>query len=304
MSKQVQNFIDDARRFQRCSDHDLAISSLQLAQQEDHHKEHEIEIQKLFSLSYRKIGNYNMALLHINNAINQNAKRNNDKQAQNEHAICLMNKGIIYEESKRYDNALDCYISAVDTFISLHKNNPEEHGLIINALLTLGLFYYKRGNFESAKDTLESALTYFGEGRKNDRRYLAIGMHCIAFEHGTTNSYSTGANSVDHVHLHILPFSRPVWNEIITNIPATTVNTVESYNDLFEVWKKNIPDTYLLFQDLDQKLYYISDSSYMPSQLFRKCLAPYLGANYWDWRSESYSNNILETISLFKGIIE
>lgn len=73
MSKQVQNFIDDARRFQRCSDHDLAISSLQLAQQEDHHKEHEIEIQKLFSLSYRKIGNYNMALLHINNAINQNA---------------------------------------------------------------------------------------------------------------------------------------------------------------------------------------------------------------------------------------
>ena len=164
MSKQVQNFIDDARRFQRCSDHDLAISSLQLAQQEDHHKEHEIEIQKLFSLSYRKIGNYNMALLHINNAINQ--------------------------------------------------------------------------------------------------------------------------------------------NEIITNIPATTVNTVESYNDLFEVWKKNIPDTYLLFQDLDQKLYYISDSSYMPSQLFRKCLAPYLGANYWDWRSESYSNNILETISLFKGIIE
>lgn len=108
MSKQVQNFIDDARRFQRCSDHDLAISSLQLAQQEDHHKEHEIEIQKLFSLSYRKIGNYNMALLHINNAINQNAKRNNDKQAQNEHAICLMNKGIIYEESKRYDNALDC----------------------------------------------------------------------------------------------------------------------------------------------------------------------------------------------------
>ena len=109
MSKQVQNFIDDARRFQRCSDHDLAISSLQLAQQEDHHKEHEIEIQKLFSLSYRKIGNYNMALLHINNAINQNAKRNNDKQAQNEHAICLMNKGIIYEESKRYS----CFVVGV-----------------------------------------------------------------------------------------------------------------------------------------------------------------------------------------------
>ena len=50
--------------------------------------------------------------------------------------------------------------------------------------------------------------------------------------------------------------------------------------------------------------HYYTLTSYMPSQLFRKCLAPYLGANYWDWRSESYSNNILETISLFKGIIE
>lgn len=43
-----------------------------------------------------------------------------------------------------------------------------------------------------------------------DFLFKKLGMHCIAFEHGTTNSYSTGANSVDHVHLHILPFSRPV----------------------------------------------------------------------------------------------
>lgn len=174
MSKQVQNYINDARRFQRCGDHEFAISSLQLAQQEDHFKEHEIEIQKLFSLSYRKIENYNMALLHINNAINRNAKHNNSTQVQNEHAVCLMNKGIIYEECKRYDNALDCYISAVDTFISLHKDNPEEYGLIINALLTLGLFYYNRNNLEKAKATLESALPYFGNEKENDRRYLAI----------------------------------------------------------------------------------------------------------------------------------
>lgn len=174
MAQQAQNHIDDARRFQRCADHELAISSLQLAQQEDHRKEHEIEIQKLFSLSYRKIGNYNMALLHINNAIRRNAKQKNCKQTQNEHAVCLMNKGIIYEESKRYDNALDCYLSAVDTFIFLHKDNPDEYGLIINALLTLGLFYYNRNDFKNAKNTLESALLYFGKGKENDRRYIAI----------------------------------------------------------------------------------------------------------------------------------
>lgn len=174
MSNQVRNYIDDARKFQKCGDHEFAISSLQLAQQEDRLKEHEIEIQKLFSLSYRKMGNYNMALLHINNAINRNIKRNNSMQLQNEHAVCLMNKGIIYEECKRYNDALNCYIPAVDAFISLHKDNPDEHGLIINALLTLGLFYYKQGSFEKTKDTLNSALTYFHEGKENDRRYVAI----------------------------------------------------------------------------------------------------------------------------------
>lgn len=29
-----------------------------------------------------------------------------------------MNKGIIYEECSRYDNALDCYLNAVNTFIN------------------------------------------------------------------------------------------------------------------------------------------------------------------------------------------
>ena len=37
----------------------------------------------------------------------------------------------------------------------------------------------------------------------------------------------------------------------------------------------------------------------MPSQLFRKCLAPYVGADHWDWRCECYSDNITQTIELF-----
>lgn len=174
MSNQAQIHIDDARQFQKYGDHESALSSLQLAQQADRLKEHEVEIQKLISFNYRKIGDFNMALLHINNAINQNAKYNNSKQNQNEHAVCLMNKGIIYEEHNRYDNALDCYLPAVELFISLHKANPDEYGIIINALLTLGLFYYKRSDYAKAKDTLELALSYFGEEKENDRRYLAI----------------------------------------------------------------------------------------------------------------------------------
>lgn len=174
MVKLVQTYIDDARRFQRCGDHEFAIASLQLARQEDRRNEYEVEIQKLLSLSYRKMGNYDMALLHINNAINQNAKMNNSIRLRDEYAVCLMNKGIIYEECKRDDNALNCYIPAVNEFISLHKDNLDKHGLIINALLTLGLFYYKRGNFKKSREVLELALTYFHDGKESDRRYIAI----------------------------------------------------------------------------------------------------------------------------------
>lgn len=129
--------------------------------------------------------------------------------------------------------------------------------------------------------------------------YKNLGMRCIAFEHGTANVDSKGANSVDHVHVHILPFSQPVWHNIALDVPKMHFDVVNSYQDLYSGWKEVLPNSYLLFQDLDQKIYYVSDASNMPSQLFRKCLAPYLGAKNWDWHNESYSDNIIQTIDLF-----
>lgn len=132
-----------------------------------------------------------------------------------------------------------------------------------------------------------------------DILYDKLGMRCIAFEHGTVNADSKGANSVDHVHVHILPFSQPVWQDIALDIPQMHFDVVNSYQDLYSGWEEVLPNSYLLFQDLDQKIYYVSDASNMPSQLFRKCLAPYVGADHWDWRCECYSDNITQTIELF-----
>ena len=129
--------------------------------------------------------------------------------------------------------------------------------------------------------------------------FKRLGMRCIAFEHGTVNTFNKGANSVDHVHIHILPFTHPIWPNIISDIPETDFESVDSYEKLYARWQNDLPNSYLLFQDLNQRIYYISDASKMPSQLFRKCLAPHLGAAHWDWRSEAYSDNIIQTIELF-----
>lgn len=130
--------------------------------------------------------------------------------------------------------------------------------------------------------------------------FKRLGMRCLAFEHGTVNTFSKGANSVDHVHVHILPFTHPIWLNVISDIPKTDFEIVDSYEELYARWHNDLPNSYLLFQDLNQRIYYISDASKMPSQLFRKCLAPHFGADCWDWRSESYSKNITRTIELFK----
>lgn len=127
-----------------------------------------------------------------------------------------------------------------------------------------------------------------------------LGLHCVTFEHGTPNPLSKGANSVDHVHVHVLPFKRPIWKDIMATMPKTNFEVVDNYENLYTSWQNKSPDSYLLFQDVDQKIYYISDASNMPSQLFRRCLAPHLGMECWDWRSENYSDNIIRTFGLFK----
>lgn len=129
--------------------------------------------------------------------------------------------------------------------------------------------------------------------------YNKFGMRCLVFEHGVTDAVSKGASSVDHVHVHILPFPKPIWQDIAADIPKVHFEVVSGYMELYSSWQKNLPNSYLLFQDTDQSIYYLPDASNMPSQLFRKCLAPYLKADQWDWHNETYLDNITQTIELF-----
>jgi tetratricopeptide (TPR) repeat protein len=85
-----------------------------------------------------------------------------------------MNKGIIFEEQNHYNKALECYLPALDIFIKLFNSEADNYGLIINALLTIGLLYYNQHNYVKSKEYLERSLPYFVENKENDRRYLAI----------------------------------------------------------------------------------------------------------------------------------
>lgn len=125
------------------------------------------------------------------------------------------------------------------------------------------------------------------------------GKRCVCFEHGTTTDTVSGANSIEHVHLHIVPCDAPVWNRIAPSIPGKKIVKLRDYTELREIMKDQFPQAYLTFQDIDGSLYYIPDAIGFPSQLFRRLLAPLLGAEKWNWREEIYERNMLQTIQLF-----
>ncbi len=130
--------------------------------------------------------------------------------------------------------------------------------------------------------------------------YQKLGLKCLVFEHGTTSLAYSGANSVDHVHLHLVPFAGKIWPDISQKYGLTDFVTAASYRELFSLWSQHLPHSYLLFQDTDQTIYYRPDAQGFPSQLFRQCLAPYFQAEQWNWKQEVYPENLLKTIELFR----
>ena len=173
MRYKIETYITEARNFQKYGQYDYAIDSLCKAKDLDHQHEFEAEIQKLLSFNYRKLEDFGQALYHINIAIHINSVENTD-ETKKERAICLMNKGIIYEELKQTDKVLECYLPALKIFTELFDSDPNNHGLIINALMTIGMFYYKQQKYSKVKRYLEKALHYFNSDKESDRRYVAI----------------------------------------------------------------------------------------------------------------------------------
>lgn len=174
MCSNVEIYIEDARNFQKHGQYDLAIASLEKAKELDTKHEFWVEIEKLLSFNYRKLGQYSSALLHINDAIYFAQSKRTETAVNEEYAICLMNKGVIYEAMGKSENAIECYLPAIKILIDLFGASSENFGKIINALLTVGLLYYNKKQYSRAKEFFEQAIPYFGERKETDIRYIKI----------------------------------------------------------------------------------------------------------------------------------
>lgn len=126
---------------------------------------------------------------------------------------------------------------------------------------------------------------------------LVYNSPCIIFEHGSLPNLGKGGASVDHAHLHILPFTYEILEDISEQFK---IQRMESINEIHDPIRHSMP--YLFYQNQKNENYIIIDEK-IPSQYLRRIIANKTNELYrWNWRENYGLDYIKQTIIDFKCI--
>ncbi len=130
---------------------------------------------------------------------------------------------------------------------------------------------------------------------------VKYGFYPIIFEHGASNKEANKSSCcIVHAHIHIVPY--------VINKQQEMVNTLGlcSLSDFSEFYTLGYNKPYVFFMDNQGEMYYKDcQNDVMPSQIIRKWIASDMGQpNDWDWRTNSFDENIETTVSELKSLIK
>lgn len=126
----------------------------------------------------------------------------------------------------------------------------------------------------------------------------------IMFEHGIVDESVTSPNSVNHVHLHFLPYGKGAYDltPVLEKQYQLKVLSFSSIFDLNRIIEEKRIKSYLLYYVSEQ--YHIVDigTEQLPSQFLRKVLYNLEGFedDGWDWKKEPFYDEMLVTYRLMK----
>lgn len=125
--------------------------------------------------------------------------------------------------------------------------------------------------------------------------------NCILFEHGVLTETMIGSNSVDHVHLHILPIELDLYNTFCHE----ETQQFYGFDELKRIALKN-NIAYLFYENQYGKRFYIKDKNgIFPSQFFRRQVAMAVGkSEEWNWRIFPHYEEFLNTYNSLVGKIK
>ena len=138
---------------------------------------------------------------------------------------------------------------------------------------------------------------------------LAYGTDFFMFEHGVVDETVEAPNSVNHVHLHFLPYRKEysIVEDILSEKYQFQEYVFSDIMDLNEMIDKQNIKAYLLYYVFGK--FHMVDISVnkLPSQFLRKVI---YGIEYsteddgWNWRDHFYMENMLITYKTMKETFE
>jgi diadenosine tetraphosphate (Ap4A) HIT family hydrolase len=115
-----------------------------------------------------------------------------------------------------------------------------------------------------------------------------------AFEHGPVEEGTQVGCTVDHAHLHLMPWSSSLVEAAIEDFPELPWRATSS---LAAGLHEAADEAYLLVRDADGRTA-IATSSEIPSQALRRTIAARLGKREeWDWKKNPRRNTVRRTLS-------
>lgn len=130
--------------------------------------------------------------------------------------------------------------------------------------------------------------------------------YAYVFEHGNTKADKISSCCIDHTHIHMLPSSMNIQQEIKKTTKSFMCPT-SSLAECYYIINEERYSAYILWGDISQKKYYVIDDSkgLFPSQYMRMLMYNILTgkpiSDYgWDWRVYPCYDNIMRTTEKMK----
>lgn len=209
--------------------------------------------------------------------------------------VIIMGNGCLFCKSNRFNLNKELLLPEKESIIWEDKNvyaSPDLFPLVVGHFLVISKYHYN--SFANAPSEVYTSAKKALKFLKNN---LLHNVNTATFEHGAVIEHS-GGSSIDHAHIHIMPFDKDLKNKIEMSDYITENPIIGSEIGLSIMAKNQYP--YILYQKNSEEAF-IYHVNKLPSQFLRIIISKELNIEF-DWHKmridKSAKQRFIETLAL------
>lgn len=156
------------------------------------------------------------------------------------------------------------------------------------------LLIFPKKHYHSLANLPHNLLSSLSKIKSAIRRMLATHFtDPIFFEHGAVCRTKRAGSSIEHAHLHCVPFEK----DLVPRLQLLhRFTSIDKFEDIAKQSAKH--QSYIYFENQNQEKFILDDVS-VPSQHLRRVIAEELGIpDRWDWTVFSFKQNVVSTLKV------